>query len=124
MDRRVESFFNGFFPWHYSNVSYKGLPQELIPFSYWFSDSGLTILAIPLCFYEEAEKNGEYGMFLAPISTTYVAEKGYKMKNGYPICNVPYDSKYGVGGNDKEFWNNYGECFEVEKAVEAWEKRK
>lgn len=71
---------------------YRGLPEELKEFNYYYSDgdTGHVVMAIPKCLLEQAEKNGDLDMFECPIPCKYVLEHGYKVYKGHVVVDVPY----------------------------------
>lgn len=76
--------------------NYKGLPDELKPFNYYYRDGGTghVIMAIPTCLLQEAENNGDLDMYECPFPVKYVLEKGYIIHKNHIVC----DGKYGIFG--------------------------
>lgn len=60
---------------------YKNLPEELVPFNYYFDDmeTGHVIMAIPKCFLDEALKDGNMDDYECPFPVKWVLEKGYEI---------------------------------------------
>jgi len=84
-----------FDPRLYRKIGYPGLPEELEEYSYYLSDSGYCLMCIPECFEEEAWPGSQDGYELA-LPTRYVLEKGYRIRDGYLVVDVPYSDEMGA----------------------------
>ena len=109
------AWFDGISPSFYKHAIYKNLPEELWPYSYWVGDSGYTIFAIPESLLDDAVASGHPDYYEVPVSSTYVAKKGYQLQDGFVICDVPYDNRLGIVDDSG--------CFVIDVAVAAWENR-
>lgn len=88
-----------------SKDNYPELPIELNEFNYYFYDgeTGHVIMAIPECFLDEAEKDGDLDEYECPVPVKYVLEKGYKIYKEHVICDVNYDINVGLIVDEKYF---------------------
>ena len=80
---------------------YEGLPKELRRFNWYVPDSGHCILVIPEQFLESVDKTTDLDCYEVLVPCRYVLEKGYRLYRGHVICNVPYDSRFGVCVDEK-----------------------
>lgn len=80
---------------------YPGLPEELKPFAYYVMDAGHSVMAVPLCIWQEAVSNGDPDMYEVPVPTKYILERGYAMKEGHVVADVPYNSMFGLEVEEK-----------------------
>ena len=76
--------------------NYPNLPEELRIFNYYYLDSGHSIVAIPECLLERAEKSGDMEMYEVPFPVKYVLEKGYRLYKGFVVCDAPYSWDFGL----------------------------
>lgn len=77
---------------------YKNLPEELVPFNYYFDDmeTGHVIMAIPKCFLDEALRDGNMDDYECPFPVKWVLEKGYEIINSHVVCDGAYDDCLGL----------------------------
>lgn len=87
-----------------SKDNYKGLPEELKEFNYYYNDgeTGHVIMAIPTCLLKEAEQNGDLDMFECPFPCKYVLEQGYIIHKQHIVCEGKYGD-FGLMIDDKYF---------------------
>lgn len=76
--------------------NYRGLPEELKEFNYYFPDCGHSIMAIPECKLNEAIEDGDLDMFEAPFPVKYVLQKGYRIYKNHIVCQAEYHSAFGL----------------------------
>lgn len=73
------------------------LPEELRKFNYIYNDgTGHVVMAIPESLLPQAIESGNFDDFECPIPCRYILAKGYRILDGYVICDVPYDETFGV----------------------------
>lgn len=76
--------------------NYKGLPEELREFNYYFPDCGHSIMAIPEYKLNEAIEDGDLDMFECPFPVKYVLQKGYRIYEKHVICEAEYHPAFGL----------------------------
>lgn len=76
--------------------NYPNLSEELRKFNYYYPDAGHSIVAVPECLLERAEKSGDLEMYEVPFPVKYVLEKGYRLYKGIVVCDAPYNWNYGL----------------------------
>ena len=73
------------------------LPEELRKFNYIYNDgTGHVVMAVPESLLPQAIESGNFDDFECPIPCRYILAKGYRILDGYVICNVPYNNMLGV----------------------------
>lgn len=76
---------------------YKGLPEELKEFNYYYrDDNGHVIMAVPECLLEEAKVKGDLDMYEVPMPVKYVIKVGYRIICDHVIVQAEYDKNFGV----------------------------
>lgn len=76
---------------------YPGLPEELREYAYRLTDSGRCLMCVPESFEGVAFAAGEDpSLYEAAVPTRYVLEKGWRIREGCCIVDVPYDDALGV----------------------------
>lgn len=72
--------------------NYKGLPEELIPFNYYYEDgeTGHVIMAIPDVLLKEIKSVQDMSNYECPVPIKYVLYKGYRLLHNHVIVDVPY----------------------------------
>ena len=82
------------------DIQYPGvLPDELKPYHVYLTDSGHNILCVPKEYADKVQ--GEPWDYEAPVPVKYVIEKGYEIKVGYIVVDVPYDKDLGIVTDEK-----------------------
>lgn len=75
---------------------YKGfLPSELKKHHVYYIDGGHGIKCVLNNHLAEALKT-DMRIYLVPVPVKYVLEKGYRIINGYVVCDAPYDKFVGL----------------------------
>ena len=72
------------------------MPEELIPFHYYFAHEGHVIMIIPRNYLDVALETGELDDYEIQIPVKYVLEKGYSFVEGHPnyiVGNFDYDDE-------------------------------
>mgnify|MGYP004457709947 CR=1 FL=1 len=85
--------------------NYKGLPEELKEYNYYFQDCGHSIMAIPECKLNKAIEDGNLDMFEVPFPVKYVLENGYKMYKNHVVCDAEYHPAFGLIIDEK--WDEF-----------------
>lgn len=75
---------------------YNGLPEELVPYNYYFDDGETShvIMAIPKSLLDEIK--GDMDEYECPIPVKYVLEHGYIMKENHVIVEALYNLDTGL----------------------------
>ena len=84
-------------------VKYNDMPKELEEFSYWVSDLGYCLIAIPECFIPDVEQKKDPFLYEMPMPLNYVKEKGYRLYQGHLVVDAPCDRKLGLPIPEKYF---------------------
>lgn len=75
------------------------LPDDIAHLHTYVIDQGHCILSVPQVFLMEAQGAG-MDMYELPLPVRYVLQKGYWIKDGYCIVDVPYDPTFGADTGD------------------------
>ena len=86
----------------FKKAEWPGLPEELQELSYFVQDQGYCLMIIPACFEAEAWAGNPDG-YEMPVPIRYALEKGYRLRDGYAVVDVPYDRNIGADIPDEYY---------------------
>ena len=96
-------------------------PENKLPFELqmnldYICDSGWCVKVLTTGALNTEYGEGDLSGAVAPVPVQYVMRKGYSYYKGYLLVDMPYDRIYGVGGDDKEIWDEMEECSEYDRS--------
>lgn len=75
------------------------LPEELKPYYCYTVDGGHSLIALLTQFANKKKKDG----YLVPACVKTVLRNGYEIKDGYLICDIPYNKDTGLEEPEEDF---------------------
>lgn len=78
---------------------HSSLPKELEKFYCYTHDGGHSIIVVLKNIYKKGDKTEDHAV---PAPVKQVLREGYKIKDGWVWCSLPYDKEYGLESKDDD----------------------